>query len=198
MKKVKLGLILFLGVLVSGSAMANGILNVNVIPGKNEEALVDITNAVNNKYEIVLQNSNGEVVYIDRSKSPVSDFQKMYDFSKLNDGKYTFSVKLGNETKLTNIVVKNGKAQIVGNEEQIAPYFKLNGKVLDLSFLNFSKKGMKVLVYNDGSDDLVYKENVAPTFAFHQALDLSKLSPGTYDAVLQSSNNSYAYTIRID
>jgi len=105
---------------------------------------------------------------------------------------------MGNETELTNIAVNNGKAKIVGQEEQIAPYFKLDGKVLDLTYLNFTKKGMKLMVYNNGTDDLVFNENLAPTFSFHQALDLSKLGPGSYDAVLESSDNSYSYNIRLD
>jgi len=198
MKKLKLSLMLFLAVLVSGSTMANGILNVDVIPGINEKALVDITNAGKNKYEVVLKDSNGEVVYIDKIKTPTSNYQKLYDFSDLNNGRYTFSVKMGNETELTNIAVNNGKAKIVGQEEQIAPYFKLDGKVLDLTYLNFTKKGMKLMVYNNGTDDLVFNENLAPTFSFHQALDLSKLGPGSYDAVLESSDNSYSYNIRLD
>jgi len=185
-------------VLVSGSTMAMGVLNVNVIPGTNEKALVNITNAANNKYKIVLTDSNGEVVFVDRTKSPTENYSKMYDFSKLDDGRYTFSIKRGDETELNNIVVSNGKAQILGQEEQIAPYFKLDGKLLELSFLNFTQRGMKLLVYDDLSNDLIYKENLNPVFAFHHAIDLSKLDPGNYDAVLQSSNNSYTYTVRIE
>ena len=186
MKKLRFGLMLLLVVLVSGSTMAMGILNVNIIPGKSERALVNISNAENNKYEIVVSDSNGDVVYVTRKKSPSENFSKIYDFSNLEDGRYTFSVKLGNETKLNKIIVKDGKAEIVGQEEQIAPYFKMDGKLLEFSFLNFTQKGMKLYVY-DNDNDLIYKENLNPVFALHQAIDLSKLDPGTYNAVLESS-----------
>ncbi len=139
MKNLKIGLMLFLGVLASGSSMALETLRVDIIPGQRDKAQVDVLEAPDSKFKVELKNSNGKIIFADDKEPLSADYKKMYDFSKLANGKYTFEVKQGDETELKNLIVANGSVQIIGQEEQISPSFKLEGKFLDFTFPNTTK-----------------------------------------------------------
>ena len=55
---------------------------------------------------------------------------------------------------------------------------------LELSFLNFEQKGMKLMVYDNVSNDLLYEENLKPDFVVNKVYDFSKLRNGQYKAGL--------------
>lgn len=198
MKNLRRGLMLFLVVLASGSTMAMGIITVNVIPGKSEKALVSILDAADSKYTVELKDANDELVYYKHAKAPTMNYKKEFDFSNLENGKYTFEIKLGDDTELNKLVVNNGNVQIVDQEEQIAPFFKLNGNLLELSYLDFTNKDMKFKLYDEVTNDLVFEEKIDPEFVVEKAFDLSKLDRSKYDAVLESSDNVYNYEIALN
>ncbi len=52
MKNLKLGLMLFLGVLASGSLMAMGTIRVDIIPGEREKAQVDVLEAPESQFKV--------------------------------------------------------------------------------------------------------------------------------------------------
>lgn len=193
MKKLRMSLMLFLGVLASGSTMATGVLRVNVIPGEKEKALINVLDAPNNQLKVEVKDNNGEIVYIDSKRSPSYDYKTIYDFSKLDDGKYTLEVKLGDETEIDNLVVHDGIVQINNQEEQIAPHFALSGKFLEFSFPNTAETDVRLLVYNDKTDNCLFQERLGPEFNIKQALNLSKLNSGNYIAVVISGNDTYRY-----
>ena len=193
MKNLRISLMLFLLVLASGSINAMGDFNIQVTPGKNEEALVKIMDSKNHKYIAEVIDNKGEVVYSRKMKLPVDKYEEIFDFSKLDNGKYIFQVKMGDETELNNLIVNNGKASIIGHEEKITPYFNLNGKILELSYLNFPEKDLKLMLFDNDTNNLVYQENLPGKFTTEQALDLSKLNFGSYHVELLSGNNAYDY-----
>jgi len=198
MKNLKIGLMLFLVVLASGITMAKGVLKVEVIPGENEKTLVDVLLAPDSKFEVKLTDSNGNVVYNASEKSDSFDYKRAFDFSKLDNGKYTFEVKLGDETKVNDLVVKNGNVQIVGQEVQISPVFKLNGKFLEFTFPNSAENNTRLLLYNNDTKHWVFQENLSSEFNISQELNLSKLNPGSYKAVLTSGEETYDYGFNLN
>ncbi len=100
---------LFLGVLASGSSMAMETLRVDIIPGERDKAQVDVLEAPESKFKVELKDSNGKVIFADKKEPLSSDYKKMYDFSKLANGKYTFEVKQGNEIEFNKVIVDNGE-----------------------------------------------------------------------------------------
>jgi hypothetical protein len=197
MKNLRKTMLLLVTILASGSVMATGLLDVNVIPGKNERELVSLSDTQGDRYMVELTDENGELVYIHHIKHPGNSYQKIYDFAKLDDGVYHFLVILGDETLKSKVTVKDGNAQISNEKEELAPYFKYENGVLDLTFLNFDKKTTKFLIYSDGSDELSFEEMLSPQFAIHKAFDLSKLKPGNYRAVILEGDQTYDYEFRI-
>ena len=198
MKNLKIGLILFLVVLVSGNANATGKLKVDVIRGKNEKVLVNVLLARDSKFEVNVTDSKGDIVYNESEISPSLDYKKIYDLSDLKDGKYTLKVKLDDEVNLSELVVKDGIVQFVKNDEEISPNFKLNGKILEFSFPNSSDQNVRLLLYNNDTNHWIYQENLYPESDISQTLNLSKLNQGSYKAVLISGNVTFDYSFHLN
>lgn len=198
MKNLKIGLMMFLVVLASGSTMAQGALKVEVVQGKDEKALVDVIMAPNSKFEVKVIDSNGNAVYNDSKETSTYDYRRAYDFSDLDNGKYTFEVKMGDETNVNDLVVNDGNVQIINNEEQISPYFKLKGKFLEFSFPNTTENEARFLLYNNGTQHWVFQESLSPEFNISQELNLSKLEPGSYKAELISGEDTFNYSFKLD
>ncbi len=121
----------------------------------------------------------------------------MYDFSKLANGEYTFEVKQGDEIEYNKLIVDNGNVQILGQEKQISPDFKLDGKYLDFTFPNSTKESARLLLYDNDTKKLVFQETLDPEFDIQQSLNLAGLHTGNYKAVLISDNTTYDYNFYI-
>ena len=197
MKKIKIGLMLFLGVLASGSLMAMGTLRVDIIPGTRDKAQVDVLEAPDSQVKVELKDSNGNIIFADNEEPLTADYKKLYDFSKLSNGKYTFEVKQGDETEMDNVVVNNGNVQILGQEEQIAPDFKSDGKFLELTFPNTTHQSARLLLYRNASNKMVFQETLDPQYDIQQTLNLAGLKTGHYKAVLISDGSTYNYNFYI-
>ncbi|WP_167604754.1 hypothetical protein [Maribellus sediminis] len=198
MKKLRILLMLFLIVTTSGSTIAKGILDVEIIPVKKEKTEVDVHTVPNVPIVVQLEDGYGSVLYSDKEKPATFDYKKIYDFSNLDDGNYTFIVKVGNENSLKNLVVKNGTVQITGQKEELSPDFKLDGKFLEFTFPNIDDKDTRILLYDKDNGYWVYQESLLPKYDIKQALNLSKLDSGNYMAVLISGKNVYNYDFKLN
>ncbi len=198
MKNLKIGLMLFLVVLASGSTMAKGTLKVEMVPGDDEKAMVNVLLAPDSKFEVSVIDSSGKVIYNVSDKTQSFDYRKIYDFSSLGNGKYTFEVKMGDETEIDDLLVKDGEVQIAGQEELLSPYFKLNGKFLEFTFPNTTEKEARLLLYNNDKDYWIFQETLRPEYDISQELNLAALKPGSYKAVLISGENSYDYRFHLN
>lgn len=185
-------------IFISGTAFATGNLNVSIIQGASDEAIVNISNAVKSVYQIEIKNDRGDVIYYKETKSPSKTYQNVYDFSELQDGNYIFSVKLDKELSETDLHIKNGKVNVVEQDKEVDPYFAYDNDLLKLSYLNFDRNNVKLYVYKDGSDEAVFQKDLGSEFAMHEAIDFSKLRTGRYDAVLVGDLDSYEYELKVD
>lgn len=197
MKKTGTIILLFVAVLLALTSNATGLLTVNVIPGSNQRALVSIANGNSDKLMVEVKNSSGMVVYFRSIKPQGNAYNKMYDFSNLEDGSYSFKVTLGGESEMNTLNVNGGKAQITKTQEELAPYFSLKGDRLELSYLNFAQNGLILKVYDNYTNDLLYEESIAPNFVINKAWDFSNLMVGKYKAVLETKDNSYTCNINL-
>lgn len=197
MKKLRISLMLFLGVLASGSIMGMGEIRVNIIPGESERAHVDVLDAPNSQFTTELKDSNGNVIFADDKDVSSLDFEKNYDFSKLQNGKYTFEVKQGDEVDYDNLLINDGNVQILSKENQISPDFKLDGKYLNFTFPNTTKEKSRLLLYDNKSKKWIFQETLNPEFDIQQSLNLAGLHTGNYKAVLISGDTSFDYDFYI-
>lgn len=198
MKRLTKTLAIIASIFISGTVFASGNLNVSIIQGASDEAIVNISNAVKSVYQIEIKNDRGDVIYYKETKSPSKTYQNVYDFSELQDGNYIFSVKLDKELSETDLHIKNGEVEVVKQEKELHPYFAYSDDLLKLSYLNFDQNNVKLYVYKDGSDKAVFQKDLGSDFAMHEAIDFSKLKTGHYDAVLVGDNDSYEYELKVN
>jgi hypothetical protein len=198
MKQLTKTLAFFALVFISGTVLASGNLNVSIVQGANNEAIIRISNAVDSKYKIEIQNDAGDVIYYKETKSPSKTYQNVYDFSKLDDGNYTFTVKLNKEFSQTDLRIDNGKVKVMEQDKELDPFFAYQNDILKLSYLNYDLGDVKMYIYEQGSNNLVYEVDLGSDFALHHALDFSKLRTGKYDAVLVGDLKSYEYELKVN
>ena len=189
---------LFLVILASGSTMAMGALKVEMVPGSDEKAMVNVLLAPDQQFEVTLADSNGKTVFKTNDETQSFDCRRIYDFSSLENGKYTFEVKMGDETAINKLVVKDGEVQISEQEEEVSPYFKLNGKFLHFTFPNTTESEARLLLYNKNSDSWSFQERLRPEYDISQELNLAALKSGSYKAVLISGKDSYDYSFHLN
>ena len=198
MKNLKIGLVLFLGVLVSSSAMATGALKIYTVPTEKGKAVVNVLEAPDNPFEITVKDSDGKVVYTDREDASTYNSREVYDFSDLPNGKYTFDVMMGDKLESNKLLVDNGNIQIFNQEEELSPDFKLDGKYLEFTFPNTTEANARLLLYDKNDGQWVYQESFDPQFDIQQTLNLSELSPGNYKAVVISGKDKFDYQFNLD
>jgi len=198
MKQLTKTLAILALVFISGTALASGNLSVSVVQGANDEAIVRISNAVNTVYEIEIQDKAGDLLYYKQTNSPAKTYQNIYDFSRLDDGNYIFTVKLDKEFNQTFLNVENGKVEVIEQDKELDPFFAYNNDILKLTYLNYDLGDVQLYVYEKGTNKLVYDEDLGSDFALHHALDFSKLQSGSYDAVVAGDHSTYQYELEVD
>jgi hypothetical protein len=178
--------------LVSGAVLATGNMKVNILPS-NEKTLVQVLNVAESNYEIELKNERGDLVFYKKTDSPATTYAQHYDFSLLNDGNYSLTVKGTNEKMENTLKIKKGNVEVLNQRKEVAPFFTVRDNRIEVSYLNFELENLKVMLYDNNT--LLFEKNLEPEFAVNYGLDLSNLKSGKYDAVLTSGNNFFEYQI---
>lgn len=197
MKNLKRNLMAIALVMFSGALMATGNLKLNIVPAENNKAVVNISNAAQSRFEIELKNESGEMIYYKQTSSPLTSYSKMYDFTMLEDGYYTFEVKVNNEKEVADLSINNGKVLVLDSRKEVEPYFTMKENRLEISYLNHAKEVLDIYVYDKKTNELLYEKKLEPSFAVNYGLDFSKLNKGKYDAVLAGENNFYEYEVTV-
>jgi hypothetical protein len=198
MKTIKRKLLLFAMTLVSGTVLASGEMSVNLIPVKNDKALMAVTSTAQNRFEVEILNENGDIVYMHKAKSPVENYEKVYNLQNLENGQYRFVVRTDNEEIERTLDIKNGNISVVAGEKDRTPFFSFDDRNLKFSYLNFDQKDVHLYVYSNETGDAIYQANLGSGFAITSGLDLSKLKYGSYEVVLASEDFVHPYDIEID
>jgi hypothetical protein len=178
--------------LVSSAVLATGNMKVNILPS-NEKTLVQVLNVAESNYEIELKNERGDLVFYKKTDSPATTYAQHYDFSLLNDGNYSLTVKGTNEKMENTLKIKKGNVEVLNQRKEVAPFFTVRDNRIEVSYLNFELENLKVMLYDNNT--LLFEKNLEPEFAVNYGLDLSNLKSGKYDAVLTSGNNFFEYQI---
>ncbi len=174
-------------------AMAGGNLRVDILPLNSDRAVVAVSSNVESQYEISIENSNGDVIYYKETEGNMTDYRKVYDFSKLEKGDYRVIASINGATSVRSFSV--GKDIAVGSLSYVSdPVFTYDQDVLRVAYLNYPGEKLALKIY-DGNN-LIYSKAIASDFAVNEGLNLSKLKRGNYQVVLASGNEVFDYTVR--
>lgn len=178
--------------LLSGAVLATGNMKVNIVPS-NEKTVVQVLNVAESNYEIELKNERGDLVFYKKTDSPATTYAQHYDFSMLDDGKYSLTVKGDNEKMENTLKINKGKVEVLNQRKEVEPFFTVKDNRLELSYLNFKLENLKVFIYDNNTQ--VFEKELIPEFAVNYAVDFSNLRSGKYDAVLATETGFYEYQI---
>jgi hypothetical protein len=192
MKTIKL-LSTVLAVAIVAIATAVEKPKMNVVPLTADRAIVSIQNENAALLELSIHAENGELVYYKQSTNPLSSYQKVFDFEKLENGKYTMDLKV-NDTRLSKEFEIASKEISVGESKlRFDPYFNFADEVLKFSYLNFDQENFSLNIYDE--QGLVYESKLGKDFNISSGYNLSSLSAGKYNVVLSSNNAEFAYSL---
>lgn len=197
MKTMKTILAVVISGVIGSSAMASGNLKVNIASGSKDLAGVEIFNVKMSTFEIDVKNDMGEMVFYKETSSPATSYKRNYDFSRLEDGTYFFTVKIDNESTETKFDIKRGQVNVVEEKKMVDPVFVFDNKELKLSYLNFNGDNTTLIVY-DSSRTPLYDKDLKSDFVTQHGVDFSKVPRGDYEVVLSSGNSVHSYDVFID
>lgn len=179
--------------LVANVAVAGGNLRVDILPLNTNRAVVAISSENENQYEISIENSYGDVVYYKETEGSLTDYRKVFDFSKLEKGDYKLIASINGATSVRNFTI-GSEAIAVGDMKYVSdPVFSFNNDVLRVAYLNYPGEKVNLKIY-DGNE-LIYSKTLDDNFAVNEGMNLSKLKSGNYQVVLASGNDIFDYTV---
>ncbi len=183
--------------LIGSSAMASGNLRVNIAEGSKNLAEVEIFNVKMSTFEIDVKDAYGETIFYKETQTPATTYKRNYDFSRLEDGTYFFTVKINNEVKETKFNIDRGQVKVVEAKKVVDPVFVMDNKQLKMSYLNFAQEDTKLIVYDRNRNSL-YEKDLKSDFVTQHGIDFSKVPRGSYEVVLASGNEVHSYDVFID
>ena len=193
MKTIRTITMMFALTVIANIALATGNLRVNILPLNEDRAVVAISNNVESKFQISIEDAQGDVVYFKETEGDVADYRKVYDFSKLETGNYKLIVSLDDVKGEREFAINHGAIEVGKEKTLVAPVFSYNEDVLRIAFLNHEGENTSLYIYNQG--ELVYTKALKNSFSVNEGLDLSKLESGYYNIVLASGNETYDYSV---
>ena len=192
--KTKVWAVIVLAFFVAGAACATELPKMNVIQVKENTAMLAYSFSQEAPLQVSLTNSDGELLYHNETEHQ-TEFKKMLDFSELGDGLYCVSINYGNQSINRVVNVKDKKITVSSPSFCYEPYFKVNGKKVNVSFLNTWNKPVYINIYQNG--EYVDGSNLGRDVSIQTRLDFSHLQRGTYEVVLTDYVKDHRFTLKL-
>lgn len=196
MKTMKTTMIALALIVSASFAYGSGNVRLNMNQTESDRAYVEISNATLTQFEIKVEDVFGDVIFRKKTMEPATTYKKKYDFSALEDGVYTLSVKSEKETNRTKFEIERNDIKILEERKVVDPYFAMDGKTWKMSYLNFPMEKTNIYIYDESQ--LIYSKSIEPTFAIHEGLDLSKLLPGDYQVVFTTPQDIFEHVVTVN
>jgi hypothetical protein len=186
---------LFALVAFASTVFASGNLKVNILPLNADKAVVAISTLSNSNFNITIADYKGQIVYYQESSNPGENYRKVYNFSDLEDGTYQLTVVSDNLSAERQFNKSRGQIKVGEEKTTLEPFFGYEAGILRCSYLNFTKEDITLHFFKN--NELIYTKNVGRGFSMQEALNLSKLDKGNYEAVLYAGGKQFTYPIQI-
>lgn len=186
---------LFALVAFANTLFASGNLKVNILPLNAEKAVVAISTLSNSNFNITIANDKGQIVYYQENSNPGENYRKVYNFSDLENGTYKLTVVSDDVTSERQFKKSNRMINVGEEKTTIEPFFGYEDGILRCTYLNFNKEDMTLHFFKN--NELIYTKNIGRGFNILEAMNLSKLDKGNYEAVLYAGEKQFTYPIQI-
>lgn len=192
--KTKFWTVIVLAFFVAGAASATELPKMEFVQVKENKAMLAYSFSHEAPLQVSLTNFGGEVLYHKETEHQ-TEFRKMFDFSGLGDGLYCVSINYGNQSINRVVKVEDKKISVSSATFCYEPYFRVKGKMVNVSFLNTRNKPVYVNIYQNGEH--IDGSNLGRDVSIQTRLDFSHLKRGTYEVVLIDCVKDHRYTLRL-
>jgi hypothetical protein len=165
----------------------------DVVPLNADQARISITNENPAIFEMSIETQGGDLVYYKQTTSASTEYQKVFDFADLENGKYVLNLKVNDTKVIQDFEVRNDKIVVGDSKTRFDPYFMFKDNQLKFSYLNFDQENFTMYIYN--SDGLFFSKKIGKDFSIQKGFDLTALESGSYKVVLSSLSNEYVYSL---
>ena len=163
----------------------------NVTPITSEKkARVELQRPKSLDVSIFVTDIDGRVLHEETIKSQKS-YGRVYDFTNLQDGKYTIISNDDYITTTTEVEVIKSDVEVLSNEVEYKPVFSSKEGLLKVNYLNIKSEDLKFTIENDNS--VFYESADGNNISYSKILNISKMLPGDYYAKVEAGDKTYSY-----
>lgn len=174
---------------MSISSFASG--DINISPKKESlRAIVEIDVPVREDVNVTVTDPGGTVIHSDVI-SKNSEYGKVFDFSQVNDGVYTFVTKTEHTTVSKTIELEGNKLSVINKEYAHKPVFKIEGDLITVNFLNQTNESISISIEDSAKD--YFKEEGDNSALYGKMVSVRNLPAGKYKVVLAVGEKVYNY-----
>ena len=196
MKTIKLS-IYFAAVIIGTSFFTNkAAATIPVIPMDiSERAVVRVIAVPNQTGSVSISDAEGITLNTYMLK-PGASSSKLFDFSKVENGIYTFNIKSELMNTTTKIKVEDSYVEVISNDVEYKPLFIEHGKELRVNYLNTDLEDMQLSIESTGS--VFYAEEEGNSLTLEKRFDIGTIMPrGEYYAKLVVGDKTYYHTFYV-
>lgn len=174
-----------------------GGLKVSLESNELGTTVMEISSSEISTFEIDITNAYGEKLYRMKTKTPRNEFSKYYDFSKLEDGMYWYTVRIDKEKITKKLSLKDGNVAIEEVRRTVDPYFLQEKDLLKITYMNYAKDDVTLILY-DSNRQVLARAVLGDSFSLQEAIDISELRYGGYEVVLINEEDIFDYNFFIE
>lgn len=121
---------------------------------------------------------------------------RLYDFTNLDNGIYTFHSSDEQSTTTKRIKVEGSSIEILSKEVEFKPIFNINDKSLSVSYLNNGSEDIEFIIEDKYSS--FYQIDEGNEISFSKQLDISRLPRGEYYALMNVGGKQHYHNFKVD
>lgn len=168
-------------------------LKVELYHSSANNAMVEISTFAKSNFKVTFVDSKDRIVFSDENPEPIENYRVEYNYSALGDGVYKLAVVSNDYTTERTFRKKGDEIKVGKSKTMLKPFFGYKDGVLKCTYLNIPKE--YVTLYFMKKNQLLYSKDLGKVFSMSEAVNLTKLEPGSYEAILSTGNKEYSYTI---
>jgi hypothetical protein len=144
---------------------------------------------------LTLTDTNMHQIFAENIKED-EDYTKKFDLSQLDEGLYYLKMESLTRTVEFTISVEDSEVNVIARDEVTKPYFRKNGDVLYLNYLN-QKLSPVVINVVDSSNRIVFTQKFDKELVVGKVFNFTKAVNDDYTVSVSEGNSTYYETISV-
>ena len=160
-----------------------------------DKAVVKVVFPKYQNTSIYVADPEGSIIHRETIKKG-SSTAKIYNFSNLDDGIYTF-YSITEQVNITKkIMVNNSSIEVISNEVEYKPVFIIKDNHLLVNYLNLEQEEIEMVIYNSNAE--LYRSTEGNSEVYQKKFHFSHHERGEYFAKITVGRKNYTHSFDID